>query len=554
MNTRKWTIVVCLIMLFVVPYALNVSAKKEPKAAVLTDNRTVYNNDNPAEVKEVYITVFPLDSDSKKYTHTFKELNRDTDFKDNEEIAVKVLLQEGKDGSPQQGYFGYGLTDSNGVMTLRGHTTRKASQKSYKIELNKKGGLWRGFKTINLNKHPFDSTRVRNKLSLDYLKKIQGVTSARTQFVHVYIKDYSAGDYSKNYEDYGLYTQVENIDTDYLKKHGLDPKGFLYKVENFEFFRYPDQLKLKESDDYKETVFEEVLEIKGNDDHKKLLKMLDDVNNRFVHINEVVRKHFNRDNYLTWLAVNILLGNIDTTSQNYYLYSPRKGDSWYFIPWDFDGSWGFYDTSQDGRAPWQEGISNYWGNVLHRRFFENRQNIADLSAKIDFLARVFTPDENKKMLESYRPIAAYYLNREPDGRHTSWNKNQIGKEFDRLPGLIRKNREIYYQNLQKPMPVHMVNPVDLGQYYIFKWDKSYDLQGDTVQYCVEISSTPEFKKIVHRKEGILDTEYFVSGLLPGKYYWRLSIKDSNGNTQGAFDIYKDSKRKSYYGVQQFFVQ
>lgn len=557
MNTRKWTIVVCLIMLFVVPYALNVSAKKEPKAAPLTDNRTVYKNDNPAEVKEVYITVYPLDNNSKKYVHSFRELNRDIDFQDDEVIKVKVLFQEGKDGTPKQGYFGYGLTDANGVMKLRGHSTRKAEQKSYKIELNKKGGLWNGFKVINLNKHPLDRTKVRNKLSYDFLKKVQGITSARTQFVHVYIKDYSEGDYTENYEDYGLFTHVENIDTDYLKNHGLDRTGNLYKVENFEFFRYLDKLQLKDNDDYSKTAFEEVLEIRGNDNHEKLLRMMDDVNNKFIHINEVIRKHFNRDNYLTWLAVNILFGNFDTNNQNYYLYSPKKGDAWYFIPWDFDGSWGYYDNNEIGKAPWQEGISNYWGNVLHRRFLENRENLADLNEKIESLAGVFAPEEMNKLLTGYRPIVFHYLSREPDNRFYSWDTGQIGKEFDRFPELISKNKEIYYQNIQKPMPVHMASPIKMSQYYIFKWDKSFDLQGDWVEYSIEISSTPGFEKIIHRKEGIRDTEYLMSGLAPGKYYWRLSIRDSKGNTQAPFNvytIYKDSKRKSYYGVQQFFVQ
>lgn len=38
----------------------------------------------------------------------------------------------------------------------------------------------------------------------------------KTRFVHLFVKDYSQGDYSQPYVDYGLYTQSERIDRDYL--------------------------------------------------------------------------------------------------------------------------------------------------------------------------------------------------------------------------------------------------------------------------------------------------------------------------------------------------
>ena len=72
-------------------------------------------------------------------------------------------------------------------------------------------------------------------------------------------------------------------------------------------------------DDYDENDFEDILEIKGVHDHQKLIEMLDAVNNEFMHINDVVNTYFDRDNFVTWLALNIITDNVDTQSRNYYM-------------------------------------------------------------------------------------------------------------------------------------------------------------------------------------------------------------------------------------------
>src|SRR6185369_6918071 len=116
-------------------------------------------------------------------------------------------------------------------------------QKSFKIELKKGEGTWRGQRTIALNKHVFDPSRVRNKLNFDLLKQVPNMVSLRTQFVHLYVKDETSDPWRSNFEDYGLFTQIELPDKTFLKAHLLDPKGQLYKTTFFEFDRYPDQIR-----------------------------------------------------------------------------------------------------------------------------------------------------------------------------------------------------------------------------------------------------------------------------------------------------------------------
>ena len=76
-------------------------------------------------------------------------------------------------------------------------------------------------------------------------------------------------------------------------------------------------------------------------------------------------KYFDKSNYLTWMATSILMGNRDTVNQNFALYQPNGSDKFYFLPWDYDGSFGFEDqpdikAANNLYAPWQLAASNWW--------------------------------------------------------------------------------------------------------------------------------------------------------------------------------------------------
>ena len=260
-------------------------------------------------------------------------------------------------------------------------------QKPYKLSLNDSAGLWRGQSNIALNKSAFDATRVRNKLYFDLAKNMEHVPSLRTQFVWLFIKDETAG--ATQFEDYGLYTQAEVPTKKYLANHGLDRSGFLYKAISFNW--EPNEL-IRNFDDLELDVeaMDTVISCRGREDNSRLLEAMDAVNDMSRDINEVMDTYFDRDNYMEWLAFNLLMGNRDTTMQNYYLYSPLNGSKFYFIPWDGDASLMRYESSiEDGQpvADWEWGISNYWGIILHQRFLKNDKNREDLQAVVEVLMR-----------------------------------------------------------------------------------------------------------------------------------------------------------------------
>ena len=77
----------------------------------------------------------------------------------------------------------------------------------------------------------------------DLIKGIDQMMGLRTQFVHLYVKDLTDSD-TGAFVDYGLYTQVEQLNKTALKAHGLDSTGQLYKINSFEFHRNEDIIRL----------------------------------------------------------------------------------------------------------------------------------------------------------------------------------------------------------------------------------------------------------------------------------------------------------------------
>ena len=103
---------------------------------------------------------------------------------------------------------------------LRGNTSRLSQKKSFKISFNEyvSGRRYQGVKKINLNGQHNDPTMVREKLFYDSWNKA-GMAERRTSFVKLYI----------NHIYRGLYTNLEELDKDWLLRAYGDNGGNLYK-------------------------------------------------------------------------------------------------------------------------------------------------------------------------------------------------------------------------------------------------------------------------------------------------------------------------------------
>jgi spore coat protein H len=307
--------------------------------------------------------------------------------------------------------------------------------------------------------------------------------------------------------------------------------------------------------------FSPILEIKGNNDHAKLIQMLDDVNNYDIPIEQTFEKYFNEDNFFTWMAYNILVGNIDTQSQNFYLYSPHNGNKWYFLPWDYDGTFplqGRTDLAVHQYAPWANGVSNYWGAVLPNRVLRVAAYRKMLDDKINELRGFLTPERIKGMLDEYRKTVDPYLLRNPDLNYIQLAssleiRNQV---LDSLPGDIQNNYDLYLESLKKPMPFFLDTPKVVANQLFFQWGESYDFGGQDVTYTFEISQDVDFKnvkKIVAQTKLTNLTDFQMQMLKPGTYYWRVISENQAGKTQIPFDIYYDTNAQDHYGIKIFTI-
>lgn len=518
----------------------------------LVEDKRLYQQDNDTSVDAMYLTILP-DKSGEANPLTWYAMNRIKSRMD--EGDLKVIVQEGEpDGrGPKSGMFGYGTAESNGKISLRGNTARYAAQRSYKIRLEDQAGLWHDQRTMNLNKHIYDNARIRNKLSFDIFETLPNFTSLRTQFVHLFVKDLSEGNGTgKVFEDYGLFTHIEQPNEKFLKSHWLDPNGQLYKAVMFEFYRYPDELKSMSDPTYNKAAFEDHLEINGYEDHDKLLVMLDDVNNMAKPIDEVVAKHFDLDNYLTFLAANILMDNMDTDAHNYFLYSPLNSNKWYFLPWDYDGGW---ELQRDlgSISPYNQGISNYWGSVLHNRFFRSEKNVQLLKDKIDELYTTINNETVAKRLQTYRGVVEPFMTKAPDINFLPIQLNKLDAEFKRVEEVPLRSLERFKEDVEKPKPFFMGDLRHENGKYQFNWDPSFDLQGDDLTYEWTLGRDPALTQIVYQRKNLKDTNIEVDSLKPGEYYWKVTVQDGKGHQQISFDHYK-SDDTPYYGVRAIKVE
>ncbi|MBS5065140.1 MAG: CotH kinase family protein [Hungatella hathewayi] len=512
--------------------------------AGLNEDMSVYDADDPDSLVYFYVTV-RMGNEGAGTNHTFDEVKNAIRFVDevhvDSEVFAEALVQVGDSSGPQQGMLGYGETASNATIRIRGNTASLMPQKSYKLSLNDNAGLWRGQSNIALNKHSSDATRLRNKLYFDLAKQLPEVPSLRTQFVRLFVKDETAGEAA--FSDYGLYTQVEVPTKKYLSNHGLDRSGYLYKAIAFNF--EPNE-KLKNFDDpeFQLEQMNSVVKCKGRQDNERLLEMIDAVNDNSIDINEIIDTYFDRENYENWLLFNILMGNIDTTVQNFYLYSPLNGNRWYFIPWDSDDSLKRYERKLKGGSrqydEWEMGISNYWGLMLHQRFLKNEKNREELRQKAREMHEWLNAESVDKLAQEYNALLEPYISQMPDIMYLQCTLEERNQVIAGLGKELEDNYRIFEESLEWLMPFFMFEAKESQDTLLFTWEEAYDFKAEDIRYHIWVSRYPDMSNPVVDQSGLeaLSLEVPKTQLEAGTYYWKVTASTEDGRVMGALNELK----------------
>ena len=487
-------------------------------------------NSNVKVIKLTYAT--PNKSLCAPYTNmlgtprpcTLDDVNHDTDVTDKYIPSLNVKMSADN----------FTTNVENATIKIRGNFSRQLAQKNYAVKLVSKINLLEKQRKFNLNKHQADRSRVKNKLAMDLIHEIPNIPGVKTQFVNLFI----------NGKDYGLFTHVESIRYEYLINRGWNKDDNIYNAVNFMFIPQPVFKTDAKGVPLDPDAFNQLLEIKNGKNHSKVAEMLNAIATT-NDINQVIDKYFDRDNYITWLAIQLIFGNKDSIQHNYYLYNPVYSDKFYFLPWDFDGAWG----KPQYLSKYEYGLSLWWNVPLHQKFFLNPDNLAELEAKVDELRSKYITDANvQAKLDSYEPSVHPFMLQEPDTQNDS--ERTWRKATDALLTGITDNIALYRSVNGHPMPFH--------QYYnngVIKWEKSVDLEGDEIVYDLKIADNPEMNNSIISYNDLSELSYTLTpedkNLLPtGSYYLQVISKEKNNpeHYQVTYDKPPKINGIHYYGI------
>ena len=528
----------------------------------LRDRASVYAQDDETSVVCMYLTVRRGNA-GENTDHSWEDINANSKYwyekEGLEQYACEAILKVGDETGPLPDELGYTAIAPNATVKIRGQSSTYYPQKNYKISLKKDRGSWRDQRVINLNKHQTEGMRFRNKLAFDLLKRIPQTTSCRTQFVHLYVCDQTGGTDNSTFEDYGLYTQVEQLNKTYLKNHDMDRYGQLYKIEFFEFYRYPDAIKLVTDPTYDEAAFNEVLESKGNTDHSKLIAMLDAVNDYTIPIQDTLDAWFDVENLTYWMAFHMLVGNYDVQSRNGFLYSPQNVDRFYLLSWDNDAC--FTKTEwelrgmQDGLG-WERGVSNHWGQVLFQRALKLPEFRAALDAAVtDLVENYLTWDCIADAVTRYRGVVEPHLYARPDMLYAPLTQADYDEIAKAIPSEVQENLDSYHDSLKRPMPFFISTPMLDGDKLTLSWGASYDFDAEAITYDATLARDIDFTQVYEYGRDLTIPTMETTNPGEGQYFLKVEAKNESGNTQTAFDTYvRADDNNKVYGVVCFYIQ
>ena len=503
----------------------------------LKEDKSIYQLDN--SLYDVYISVFPTKDENGEmldFSAFGKHVSRDHTYNPVLNCNIQIL-EEGKKLDSL-----LNLDAKNATIRVRGNSSRGDTYKSYKVKFTDDTSNFYGQTSLNINKHSEDITKIATKLESDLLTGIDNITSFRTHFMRVWIRDTSLPKEEQKFEYYGLYTQIEQPNKSYLESRGLSSNASMYKARNFSFDMV-DVLKDVEDPEYNEEAFETVLTIREGESHKKLLEMLEAVNDETNNFEEIFQKYFNEDNYLTWLAFNLLMGNDDIINHNFIIYNPVNSQTWYFMPWDFDGTlrFGEYESSLMKLPISLKGGQKLNQSILHRRYFRLEGSMEKIKAKMaELLETVVTRSNVTTLVDSYKEVLEKTVVLEPDLSLLEMTPSELSVYLDSLYDGILSNYQAFEVANQYPTPMYVAMPEENSNGTTrFSWQPSYSYQGRTITYNLRLYTDYTMSNLVLEQRDIVNTYFDTeASLKKGTYYLMVTAVDSDGHEQLSMERYE----------------
>ena len=339
-------------------------------------------------------------------------------------------------------------TVENVGFRLRGNTSRGANKKSYKISFNtfEPGREYRGLEKMNINGEHNDPSIIRSKMCWDIYGAV-GVPASRSNHVSLYVN----GNY------YGLYTNVEHIDEEFVKKRFTDGSGNLWKClypATLEYLGFSPELYKQEAQGRR------IYDLKTNktqDDYSKLAHFIDVINNyQDDQLKCELERIFDVDNYLKVIALDVLTGNWDgyiPNKNNFYLYHDPCTNKINFINYDLDNTFGIDWFGTDWATTDMYDWASYGFGNEDRPLYNRIMNVPEYRDRYSFYMQqivdeFFNPqilhnylDEKLALIQSFRvddPVA---------GLDYGWSYQDFLDSYEeRLGDHVKKGMKEYVED------------------------------------------------------------------------------------------------------------
>ncbi len=206
----------------------------------------------------------------------------------------------------------------------------QSQKKSMKVDLNEfvAGQDYDGIKKFNLNNLFKDPTFIREKLTMDYMRR-NGIHTPRCTYARVY--------YNNVY--WGLFTLVEDVNSKFLDQHFSNNNGNLFKGDPHGDLKWFGSSVSSYTPHYE-------LDQSSTNDWTDLVNLINTVNNSptGTYYTSVEDSMFGWD-FLANCAINNIFVNLDSycgSGHNYYIYHDSTLMKWRWIPWDVNETFGTF--------------------------------------------------------------------------------------------------------------------------------------------------------------------------------------------------------------------
>jgi len=505
----------------------------------LEDRKSLYNLENAGNVVTLMVEVYGKRGDSLASFETPETART---------LKLPAIVREGTEqGTTAWNGFGSNAVAANATLEVKGEPKINRKYHNFKIRLESGAGQFDGQTVLNLKKAYGKPCRIEEKFAFDLFAMLPEMMSLRTRFVHLYIMDKESP--NPGYIDYGLYTMVEQPDKYYFTNRSLDDSGSMYQAENFDFSLSAELVDVS-SPTYSKSAFEEILDIKQGDNHKDLLEMLAAVGDESRDIDEVIDAYFDRDNVLTWMAMNVVLANSDCVITGYLLYKPTLSQKWFILPGNMSEAMPAAGDPNRIKVC-HTGCSMFYGNVLYERILQKPENVAELQARVAELMDYFDDSAVRALTDQYIVTLADYLVRNPDRGMLRSSPEAVIAAVGRYRESMLHNVAAFEDTLLSPRKVELLDAERDGSGGVtFRWTPSAQPGGAPPAYTLEISAQPDFS-IVAASFETEATEATIQGLPQGYLYWRVTAADADGRIAGCVNTAELPDETILYGEAAF---